>query len=63
MARNRTVRQSVRQRLATKWAEEMVLGQVLATHGPIDCLINSSELPVENFIGKTTRENKDRDQA
>src|SRR5438552_4376624 len=29
MARNRTVRQSVRQRLATKWAERMVLGQAL----------------------------------
>src|SRR2546428_12606892 len=31
MARNRTVRQSVRQRLATKWAERMVLGQALAS--------------------------------
>src|SRR2546429_6791540 len=29
MARNRTVRQSVRQRFATKWAEQMVLGQAL----------------------------------
>ena len=29
MARNRTVRQSVRQRLTTKWAEQMVLGQAL----------------------------------
>jgi hypothetical protein len=29
MARNRTVRQSVRQRLATKWVEQMVLGQAL----------------------------------
>ena len=29
MARNRTVRQSVRQRLATKWAEQIVLGQAL----------------------------------
>jgi len=30
MARNGTVRQSVRQRLATKWAEQMVLGQALS---------------------------------
>ena len=29
MARDRTIRQSVRQRLATKWAEQMVLGQAL----------------------------------
>ena len=33
MARNRTVRQSVRQRLATKWAEQMVLGQALNREG------------------------------
>ena len=30
MTRYRTARQSVRQRLATKWAEQMVLGQALA---------------------------------
>src|SRR5205809_331519 len=35
MARNRTVRQSVRQRLATKRAEQIVLGQALPTSSPL----------------------------
>src|SRR2546425_960205 len=34
MARNRTVRQSVRQRLATKWAEQMILGQARESDMP-----------------------------
>src|SRR2546427_11681505 len=29
-----------------------------ATHNSIDCVINSSKLASENFIGKTTQENK-----
>src|SRR6266487_5800126 len=36
MARNRTVRQSVRQRPATKWAEQMVLGRVLDRRNETD---------------------------
>src|SRR2546426_4330968 len=47
MARNRTVRQSVRQRLATKWAEQMVLGQDIMGEEPLAYSPNSLKDPAE----------------